>query len=352
MRTVICGLGVLALLVAGLSVASLHGDTATPRVQAAGTTLGVDVKIDDDSASGLGTIDNCKRVEVGDTFAIDVYITDVTGLQGWELRLNFDSLLLTLTGEDTQYILNGFPLADKESAGQYFFGVAGTAPVSGSGVLVRITFQAVSNGSSALHIRTDAPYAPRLNNDQFSGSVSDAQIAIGQGCDVPTAIPTPSPTPVITPSFPPTSTFTPSPTPSPSPTPTTTAIAETPTETPIGQTPSPTAIGQTPTPTQTATPIGQTPTPTLTPTPTVTPTPAPAILGDGDCNGLIEPPDVLAALKYASKLGPGSVCQGRTDTDCDGVITANDVLRLLRFLAGDALPQPTGCAQIGSPLSA
>lgn len=43
--------------------------------------------------------------------------------------------------------------------------------------------------------------------------------------------------------------------------------------------------------------------------------------------------------------------QYRPDTDCDGFVTANNVLRILRFLAGDALPQPTGCAQVGSPLS-
>ncbi len=49
--------------------------------------------------------------------------------------------------------------------------------------------------------------------------------------------------------------------------------------------------------------------------------------------------------------GFGDACHGRSDTDCDGFVTANDVLRILRFLAGDALPQPTGCAQIGSPLS-
>ena len=56
---------------------------------------------------------------------------------------------------------------------------------------------------------------------------------------------------------------------------------------------------------------------------------------------------------YEKGLASGfdDASQGRSDTDCDGFVTATSVLRILRFLAGDALPPATGCAQIGSPLS-
>jgi Predicted solute binding protein len=347
MRTVICGLGVLALVIAGLSVAWLYGDTTTPSVQAAGISLGVDVTTDGNTASALGTIDNCKRVEVGNDFDVDVYITDVTGLQAWDAFFAFDGSLLTLTGQQ-QMMIVGFSASDPvpdSGPHNHFLGYGARSKVDGSGVLVRLTFHANKPGVSTASISYN-PLGPHLNPGSdpiaFDGPIFPASIAIGQDC--------PS-TPVVTDSPRPTATLSPSP--SPSPAPTATPVAGTPTDTPVAQTPTPTVIGQTSTPTPTATPIGPTPTPTVTPTLTVTPTPAPTssqiILGDADCNGLIGLPDVLAALAYASNI-PGDACQGRTDTDCDGLITANDVLRVLRFLADDKMAQPSGCAEIGSQL--
>jgi hypothetical protein len=307
-RTAIGGLGVLALAIAVLSFATHGGHAAPATVAAAGITLGVDVTTDGNSASQLGTIDSCRQVNVGDAdFDVDVYVTDASGLMGWSVYLTYDPARLSVANFSTSFMEPQFPASYDYGNGLLYLASAQPGGASGSGVLGRITFHAVSNGSSPIHIRTDGPYAPYLNNDQFSGSVSDAQIAIGQGCGVPTAAPTPSPTPLITPSAPPT----PSPTPAP------------------------------------------TQTPPVTPGPTATPAPTPGqpIAGDADCNGTVGLPDVLTALTYASKLGPGNACQGRTDTDCDGFVTANDVLRILRYLAGDAIPQPTGCVKIGSPAS-
>lgn len=282
MRTVICGLGALALVIAGFSVASLYGDTTTPSVQAAGITLGVDVATDGNDASHLGTIVNCKRVEVGNDFDVDVYITDVIGLQGWDAFFAFDGSLLTLTGQQ-QMMISGFAASDPvpdSGPHKHFLGYGARSKVDGSGVLVRLTFHAYAPGVSTASISYN-PLGPHLNPGSdpiaFNGPIFAASIAIGQAC--------PS-TPVVTDS----------------------------------------------------------------PQPTATPSPSP-LLGDADCNGLIGLPDVVAALAYASKLGSGSACQGRADADCDGFVTATDVLRILRFLAGDALPQPAGCVQIGSPLS-
>jgi hypothetical protein len=329
----ICGLGLLALI-AVLSFATLGGHAAPATADAAGITLGVDVTTDGNSASQLGTIDDCKRVEVNDSVVVDLFVSDVGGLQGWELYFAFDSSHLTLTNQDTNYIVPGFPLTDNISDGLYFFGVAGTAPASGSGVLARLSFQAGSSGIANLGISTSpawpvlsgqsGPIGDTSGDTYFDGTMTGARIAIGQDC--PSG-------PVITNSPAPTLTGPPTATPSPSPTPTS---------------------SPTPVPTQTS-PV--TPGPSLTPTPTVTPSPSPTpaptssqtIIGDADCNGTVELPDVLTALMYASKLGPGNACQGRTDADCDGFVTANDVLRILRYLTGDAIPAPSGCLQIGSP---
>lgn len=326
LRTAICGLSLLAMVIAALAFATLYGDTTTPSVQAAGITLGVDVTTDGNTASALGTIDNCRRVEVGNDFDVDLFVSDVPGLQGFDIYVGFDESLLQMTNETPYMVIGPNASVIDPVYHQYFLSVGGTTPKSGSGVLARLTFQAMAAGASNVAI-VHSPAWPILSGQSgpigdtsgdgyFDGPTVAASIAIGQDC---------SGTPVVTDSPGPTVTALPTPSPTPSPT--------------SSATPAPT-----PTPTQT-------PVVTLAPTPTPAPTSSQIILGDADCSGTIGLPDVTTALKYASHLGPGSACQGRTDTDCDGFVTASDVLRILRFLAGDALPQPTDCAQIGSTLS-
>jgi Cohesin domain len=271
---------------------------------AAATTLGIDANATGNDAMTLGTIDSCRSVNVGDAdFDVDVYITDASGLMGWSVYLTYDPALLSVASFSTSFMEPQFPASYDYGNGLLYLASAQTqnGGASGSGVLARITFHAVSNGSSALHIRTDAPYVPYLNNDPFSGSVSDAQIAIGQGCGVLTATPTPSPTPVITPSFPPT----------PTPTPSTT--------------------------------------PTQHPSPTPPPSGSVQLKGDADCNGHVDVHDVLAALNLVAGAQPGASCPALADVDCDGNPDAEDALRILDFVGGTPpLPQPSGCAGVGT----
>jgi hypothetical protein len=339
-RTVICGLGVLALAAAMLSAATLGGHTAPSTADAAGTTtLGVDVNTDGNDASHLGTIDNCRRVEASDSVDVDVFVKDVSDavpLQGFDIYVGFDSTRLTLTAQNAPHMVSGLDASDPvpDSTGKHFVGIGATAPVSGSGVLTRLTFQASSQGSANIVIVAAFPYWPILsgpsgypgdtNSDHyFDGPIVNARVAIGQDCSAGTPPVTNSPAPTVT--------LPPTPTPSPSPT-------TVPTQTP------PQTQGPSLTPTPTAAP-SQTPFPTPTPTSSLT------IVGDADCSGIVGLPDVLPALRYASKVGPVSTCQGRTDTDCDGFVTANDVLRILRYVAGEPLPQPSGCQPIGSAVS-
>jgi hypothetical protein len=302
----------MALAIAMLSVATLGGHTAPSTADAAATTLGVDVKIDDNSASSLGTIADCKRVEVNDPVVVDLFVSDVTGLQAFDIYVAFDSSHLTLTGQNPQYLLLGLAQTDNIAAGLDFFGMGATHEVSGTGVLVRLTFQANSEGSANIVISTTALFWPILsgpngypgdtNGDHyFDGPIVPASIAIGQDCSGTPPV-TNSPAPTVT--LPPT----PSPTPSPTPTPSATAV------------------------------------------PTPAPTSSLTIIGDADCSGIVGLADVLAALTFASKLGPGNACQGRTDADCDGFVTASDVLRILRYLTGHPIPPPTGCVGVGSPV--
>ena len=211
MRTVICGLGVLALAIAGLSVATLYGDT-TPSVQAAGITLGVDVTTDGNDASHLGTIDNCKRVEVGNDFDIDVYITDVTGLQAWDAFFAFDGSLLTLTGQQ-EMMIAGFAASDPvpdSGPHKHFLGYGKVPPsVDGSGRAcpsdVPRQRARCQHGQHLVQPTWPAPQ-PRLRPDRVRRTDLPGQHRHRPGLpeharrdDSPQPTATPSPTPAPTP---------------------------------------------------------------------------------------------------------------------------------------------------------
>jgi CSLREA domain-containing protein len=132
------------------------------------------------------------------------------------------------------------------------------------------------------------------------------------------------------------------PTPSPSPSPTASPSAtstSTPTSAPTG----------TPTSTPTSIPTG-TPTapPTQTPTPSATATAPPdgELMGDANCDGVIDTKDVMAALSDRAGVPPGS-CGEPANTDCDGDIDAADALRILLYLAGIPDDPPGLCPQVG-----
>ena len=187
----------------------LSSGTFTGR--AAATTLGVDADTTDglNTATSLGSIQSCREVSPSATFSVDVYVTDVTQLQGYSLYLTYDPLKLDLI-DYTPRMLTGFPSSALVNPGNLALGYGATLATSGSGVLVSVQFQAIASGFSQASIRTDASYRPSLsgpngyigNSDNdpfgyFDGPILPAQVAIGTSCS---GAPTPSPTPVTTPS--------------------------------------------------------------------------------------------------------------------------------------------------------
>jgi hypothetical protein len=84
------------------------------------------------------------EVAVGETFAVDVLVDDVSNLWGYEIGLMFDRSVLEYVGAKTPHWR--FISGQKE----YLFWVAGASPQNGQVELMEFTFKAEAAGSSSL----------------------------------------------------------------------------------------------------------------------------------------------------------------------------------------------------------
>ena len=266
MKTIAAVVAVVAL-VALAAVSLTNGEGSAQE----GVAVGVDADPDGNTATSLGAIDQCVAVATGDTFQVDVFIADVADLLAWEAYFSFDGSIVNVTDRDVELFQAANADSDvfdaseslPSSGGLYRLGAIDfgqpPSPDSGSGVLARLTLEAVGAGiSPAILITLDAnndgrpDLGARLKDPQetpigdgngdeiFDGTIFNAQIAVGRDCPPgaaatvlpsPTASPTggsetttPSPTgtgtpPGTTPASPgpgETATAPPSPTPTPS----------------------------------------------------------------------------------------------------------------------------------------
>jgi len=229
-------------------------------------SIGVDADPTGNTATSLGPIDSCVSVSTGDTFQVDLFVTDVPDLLAWETYFVYDMSVINIdsrdvmmfqaanTGSNVFDVSEGLPDID----GQY--GVAAVdlaeppAPDSGSGVLARLTLKAIGTGVSPaslspIDINEDGridlgPFLTASRGESigdqdedgfFDGPISNAQIAVDTACPggTPVASPTgeataaPTGTPRATPETPAPATRTPTATPeSASPTPVGPGLAE------------------------------------------------------------------------------------------------------------------------------
>lgn len=261
----LAGVVLAAAMLAGVMVGG--GKSAAQTV----ASIGVDADPAANTATSLGPIDSCVSVSSGDTFDVDILVTDVVDLLAWEIYFIYDRGIVSIVDHDVQMFQaanegsNIFDLSEVLPDLDARYGLAAAdlaqppAPDSGSGVLARLTLKAVGPGLSPaslapIDINDDGKLdlGPFLNNVRgdpiddldddgfFDGQIFDAQIAVDTACPTDGAVPTAT-----------RAAATPSPTSPASPTvETTPEVTETATATPPAASPTPTAAVASPTPGQ------------------------------------------------------------------------------------------------------
>ena len=110
------------------------------------TGLGVDVVTDGNTATSVGSVQDCIEVEVDDILSVDLYVSNVDDLSAWEIPFQFDPSVVEVVDHSYRLFLPGvsFDISDPvpDGDGRHFLGVASFDESSGSGVLARITLQA------------------------------------------------------------------------------------------------------------------------------------------------------------------------------------------------------------------
>jgi hypothetical protein len=180
------------------------------------TSIGVDADPAGNSATTLGLIDECISVAGGETFEIDIFVRDVTNLLAWSAYLETDPAVVQVVDRDVEQFQaanegsNVFDGSEQtpDSDGFYSLNAVDTAdppsPDTGSGVLARITLEALAPGVSPLALayrdidddgstdqgpflrNADAEPIDDDNDDTFfDGDVHDARVAVDMECPPP-----------------------------------------------------------------------------------------------------------------------------------------------------------------------
>ena len=188
------------------------------RASQVSTVMGIDADPTGNDATSLGEIDLCVSVAAGETFDVDIIVADVVDLLAWQATLTYDAsvlqvvqtnLELFLTSAEPGRILNLSDLVPHQD-GSYDFAVVDATPEgeahSGSGVLARVTLQAVGTGASFLTLDgiiladPEAMAIGDVTGDEiFDGAVGHAQVWVDEPCPSPLPSPLPSPIPRPTP---------------------------------------------------------------------------------------------------------------------------------------------------------
>jgi hypothetical protein len=214
MKTRLLAAAVAAALVTTAAAALWSASSGQGTTQASpGVTIGVDVNPAGNTATSLGPVESCISVATGDTFDVDIIVTDVTDLFAWKVYFSYKPSVLNVVGCNVKMFLADNPGSNvvslsgaiPNSTGLYQPGAVDIAEPpthdSGSGVLVRLTLKAVGPGLSPATLPLidtegdgtidEGPFMTDLganpigdtNGDTFfDGSILNAQVAVDRGC--------------------------------------------------------------------------------------------------------------------------------------------------------------------------
>lgn len=171
--------------------------------------VAVDSDISGNTATSLGPLNACVRVEPGATARVDLVVDAVPedrGVIGFQVNIEFDPNILTLTAVDNEFLLAAEGsyepfegLSDRlpDTDGNHAIIVADIASnvpfeniETGPGVLSRLTFAAKGTGVSTVAPRFNPPdeYPGLIDNQNRTievKAIGKASIAVGQDCVVP-----------------------------------------------------------------------------------------------------------------------------------------------------------------------
>lgn len=197
-------LGLMVLLILIVTLLFTHDTKRLPLVSASElphSQISIDTQVEGNSAAEVGTTQSCVAMSGGTNIDIDVVIEDIHDLASFEMTLVYDpakvkvvavdvnQFLASLAGSNVVNLSGSLP----DSSGSYTIGArddALTGP-DHSGILVRVTLQAVGTGiadiaiSSVRLINTGGAALGDHNGDGiYDGIINNATLAIDQVCPV------------------------------------------------------------------------------------------------------------------------------------------------------------------------
>ena len=148
---------VLAILAILLLAVTHFGAGAAAAVD---PSLAIDAGVEGNTATSVGTIENCIVVKANDTFQMDVVVENISDLLAWQLHLEYDPAVVEVTDQNVKLFQQANPRSSvldvsahvPDDSGlhelQAFDSSDPPTPDSGTGVLARVTFKALAPGTS------------------------------------------------------------------------------------------------------------------------------------------------------------------------------------------------------------
>lgn len=216
LQQMVASVGLLLTLAALAMLAVGQGESAA-QTPAPPITMGIDADPTGNTPTSLATIDACVSVRRGERFDVDVFVTDVPPIAFWDAFVTFDGSVVRLVALDLNMFLataTGSAVSDlsdplPDNGGKYVVAALdqrGESQESGSGVLGRLTLEAVGPGVSPLGLAEpelldiDANYMGDSDGDDyFDGPMSSIEIRVDESCPSEPSAPTPAATATVPP---------------------------------------------------------------------------------------------------------------------------------------------------------